>query len=165
MVTTLECDQYTRGHTIKVNKFRISLHQPNANSSSPMDETVYSPLSLSCGNYVWLEFAHILCFLLQTFGVYMCIFTGIFVCIFKCCKVIYFLWFLWLFYSPFLLRSMGGKGRSVRSLVHLVLVHLVSYFLHGDQLWLSELIANYCKKKVLSLGLRNVLIYGYRRTS
>lgn len=68
---------------------------------------------------------------------------------FKHCKVIYFLWFLGFFYCPFLLRSLGRKGRSVRSLVHLVLVHLVSYFLHGDQLWLSGLITNYCEKKVL----------------
>lgn len=128
-MTTLECGQYTM--VTPLNESRISLHLLNANSSSPMDGTVYSLLSPSCGNYVWLEFAHILCFLLQSLGVYMCIFTGIFVFFFKHCKVIYFLWFLGFFYCPFLLRSLGRKGRSVRSLVHLVLVHLVSYFLPG----------------------------------
>lgn len=143
-MTTLECGQYTM--VTPLNESRISLHLLNANSCSPMYGTVYSLLSPSCGNYVWLEFVHILCFLLQSLGVYMCIFPGIFVFFFF---LIFFLWFLGFFYCPFLLRSLGHKGRSVRSLVHLVLVNLVSYFLHGDQLWLSGLITNYCKKKIL----------------
>ena len=63
-----------------------------------------------------------------------------------------------IFLLPLFTEILGSQGEEYE-----IDIHLFSYFLHVDQLWLSVLIANYCKKKVL--GSRNVLIYGYSNTS